>query len=362
MNQTIRTCVKCLMPESYPGITFDRNGVCNGCLTYRKRIPLGEERLIEKLRSKRGGEYDCVLGISGGKDSCYVAYLAKERFGLRALAVCYDFPFLVDLARQNIQKVCASLGMDVLYVRGEKDVEYRFQRNHLIPLSGTRTTWGQCIFCHYGIDGVLYNVAKEKKAPFILSGITENELWNPGSRTSFLLRRVRRLPLTDLLRFVYYQSRAYLNLVGQRRQFPIPGNSCLDVYRRAKLPDDGPEIVHVFDYVQWEQGLIETTLRERTGWQKPPRATSWRYDCILEPLLDYTYKREFGISTLGIYLSGMIRAGLMEREEALRVQQAGEQREHLEKSLKAALDFLKVPPAVQARFFADGGPGPGAAS
>jgi hypothetical protein len=107
----------------------------------------------------------------------------------------------------------------------------------------------------------------------------------------------------------------------------------------------------VFEYAKWDQELIEKTLRERTGWQKPPRATSWRYDCILEPLLDYTYKKEFGISTVGIYLSGLIRAGLITREEAVRVQQVSEGQEHLEGSLKAALEYLDIPKQIQDKYY-----------
>jgi hypothetical protein len=339
------------MPDTYPGTTFDAEGVCNFCLNYRQGESLGEQTLIEKLRSKPGGQYDCLLGISGGKDSCYVAYLAKERFGLKPLAVCYDFPFLVDLARENIQKVCSSLNIDVIYVRSKNKLEYGYERNHLISLSATQTTWGQCIFCHYGIAAVLDKIAREKSIPFVLSGITQNELWNPGSRTQFLLKRVKTLPVGELLKFVYFQSKAYLKLLNQRMQFGLPGNSCFDVYRRAKMPADSPEIIHVYDYVKWDQGLIESTLRERTGWQKPPKATSWRYDCILEPLLDFTYLKEFGISTVGLYLSGMIRAGLLQREDALKVQQQSEQPEELEQSLRFALDFLKVPEKVQNKFF-----------
>jgi hypothetical protein len=346
-----KICAKCLMPDTYPGITFNGEGVCNFCLHHRKKEPLGEEPLIDLLRSRSGNGYDCVLGISGGKDSCYVAYLAKEQFGLRALAVCYDFPFLVDLARENIKKVCDSLKLDVLYVKSRNNFEYDFQRNHLISLSGTKTTWGQCVFCHYGIEGVLYNTAIKNNIPFILSGVTDNELWNPGNRTRFLLQRVKKLSFGDFLRFIYYQAKAYLNLMDQRQQFRIPGNSCFNVYRRAVLPENGPRVIRVFDYIQWDQALIEQTLKERTGWQKPPRATSWRYDCILEPLLDFTYKQEFGISTVGIYLSGLIRAGLISREEALRVQQHSETREHLEGSLLTALDFLKVPANVRDKYF-----------
>jgi hypothetical protein len=162
---------------------------------------------------------------------------------------------------------------------------------------------------------------------------------------------VKKLPLGELLQFIYFQSKAYLRLVDQRVQFGIAGNSCFNVYQRAKLPVGSAEIIHVYDYVQWDQGLIEKTLRERTGWQKPQKATSWRYDCILEPLLDWTYSKEFGISTVGLYLSGLIRAGLMQREAALLVQQQSERQAELEKGLKIALDFLKVPEKTQGKFF-----------
>jgi len=344
-------CNKCLIPETYPGTTFNEQGICNHCLEFKKPELFGEEAFLQKVNSKNGTEYDCVLGISGGKDSCYVAYLAKAKFNLRVLAVCYDFPFLVDLARDNIKKVCNSLSLDLITIKTRNNLEYNLLRNHLLSLAGTGTTWGQCMFCHYGIDAVLYNVAIEKDIPFILSGITNHELWNPGSRTGFLLKRVKKLPINDLLGFIYHQSKAYLNTVDQRRQFGIPGNSCFNTYKRAVIPENGPETVHVFDYLLWDQNVIEKTLKEKTGWAKPKKATSWRYDCILEPLLDYTYKKEFGISTVGLYLSGLIRSGLIEREEALEIQRKSEDDEVLRDSVKYVFDFLKIPQKVQEKFF-----------
>jgi hypothetical protein len=352
MNENLQQiCIKCLIPETYPSTTFNQQGVCNHCLEFKKPELLGEEAFLEKIRSKQGDKYDCVLGISGGKDSCYVAYLAKEKFKLRALAVCYDFPFLVDLARQNIQKVCDSLDLDLVIIKCKNNLEYDLLRNHMISLAGTGTTWGQCLFCHYGIDAVLYNVAKEKNIPFILSGITKNELWNPGNRNKFLLNRVKRLPVTELIGFAYHQSKAYWGLIDQRKQFKIPDNSCFNTYKRAKLPSNGPEIMEVFDYIHWDQDDIEKTLKGETGWAKPDKATSWRYDCILESLLDYTYKKEFGISTVGLYLSGLIRNGLISREEALRIQKQSEDDEYLKESVKYVFDFLKIPQKIQNKFF-----------
>jgi hypothetical protein len=340
------------MPSTYPDITFDEDGVCNHCLSYKKVEPLGEEHFLQKINSKHGTQYDCVLGISGGKDSCYVAYLVKKKFGLRALAVSYDFPFMVDLARQNSRAVCESLGLDLLVVKSRNNLEYDLLRNHLISLSATGTTWGQCMFCHYGIEAILYETARNKDIPFILSGVTSNEVWwNPGSRLGFLGKRLKQLPLSEQVLFGLYQSRAYLGLVDQRLQFPIPGNSCFNVYQRAKAPSNGPETIHVFDYIEWDQNIIEKTLQEETGWQKPSKSLTWRYDCILEPLLDYTFKREYGISSAGLYICGLIRAGLISREEALQLVEENEDQARLDANLKTVLDFLKIPAPIQSKFF-----------
>ena len=260
----ITRCVRCLMPSTYPDITFNNDGVCNHCLSYKKSEPIGEDLFLQKIHSKHGEQYDCVLGISGGKDSCYVAYLAKKKFGLRALAVTYDFPFMVDLARKNIKAVCENLEIDLLVVKSRNNLEYNLMRNHLISLAATGTTWGQCMFCHYGIEAVLYETARSRGIPFILSGVTNNETWwNPGNRIGILAKRLKNLPFSEKALFGVYQSRAYIGLVDQRRQFPIPGNSCFNVYKRAHSPSNGPETIPVFNYIEWDQDVIEKTLTGR---------------------------------------------------------------------------------------------------
>ena len=344
-------CTQCLMPETYPGITFDEEGVCNHCREYVKPEPLGVDEFLQKVHSREGKDFDCILGISGGKDSSYVAYLTKK-LGLCALAVSYDFPFMVDLARDNIKTVCGKLGIELLVVKSRNNFEYGLMHNHLMSLAATGTTWGQCMFCHYGIEAVLYETAKSRGIPFILSGVTHSETWwNPGSRLGLLAKRLKKLPLAEQIRFGVYQSKAYLGLVDQRLQFPLSGNHPLNAYGHASAPVDGPETIRVFDYIDWDQELIERTLREETGWQKPSKDLSWRYDCILEPLLDYTFKKEFGISSAGLYICGLIRAGKVTREEALKMIATNEDQACLDANLKSVLEFLNIPLSSQQKFF-----------
>jgi hypothetical protein len=340
------------MPSSYPGIHFDERGVCSQCLQFTKKEPVGEDALLKILRSRSGSEYDCIVGISGGKDSCYVAYLAKEVYKLRVLAVCYDFPFLCDLARDNIDRVCKTFDINLITVKSKNNLEYHLMRNHLRSLAATGTSWGQCLFCHYGINAILLQISEQKRIPFILSGITKYELWDPGSRIGMLLKRIKKLPFRDIMRFAYYQSRAYMRLVDQRRQFRIPSCSMLNVYTRAEMPPSSTEHIHIFDYVRWDQNLMEKVLIEKAGWAKPEKSISWRYDCILEPLLDHTYMKEFGISTVGIYLSHLIRDGMISRDEALKIMHESENGEALDERLEFIFDYLNLPKSTKESFFA----------
>ena len=103
--------------------------------------------------------------------------------------------------------------------------------------------------------------------------------------------------------------------------------------------------------MDWDHEMIERTLKEETGWQKPLQSLSWRYDCILEPLLDFTYMREFGISSAGLYICSLVRSGELSREEGEQLLKESESQERLDTSMKKVLDFLKIPMNTQSKLF-----------
>jgi hypothetical protein len=349
-SESPNRCTKCLMPVTYPGVILDDHGVCNLCRDHRPFTPLGEDVLKEKLASRRGRKYDCIVGLSGGKDSSYLAWLATRRYGLRVLGVSYSFAFMSELAEENVRQLSKTLGFDLVRVTSPNRLEYNLVRNHIASVAATKTTWGQCLFCHYGIDAILHNAAVEHEVPFILSGVTKYELWNPGKRTSFLKRRLASLPLRDKLNFAWYQFKAYWYLVRQRLLYRVPGNSVLAAYSGCELPKPGPEVIRVYDYVRWDQNVIEETLVREAGWRRPDLSLTWRYDCSLERLLDFTYKEEFGISTTGVYLSHLIRDGGITREKALAILQEAESRASLNRGAEVVFDFIHLAPRLRQRF------------
>lgn len=123
--KTYQRCTRCVMDnKSDDTIVFDSNGVCNYCTDAISNINKvyfpneeGKRRLdalIKKLKEEgKGKKYDCLMGISGGLDSSYLAYLGATKWGLRILAVHIDDGYDTDIAKMNIKNLCAACGIDL---------------------------------------------------------------------------------------------------------------------------------------------------------------------------------------------------------------------------------------------------------
>lgn len=119
----VRICSRCIYDDRVDSISFDEGGICNYCrqverlaLEYGTGQEAGRKKLEgilgEIRQAGRGKKYDCVVGVSGGTDSSYMVYLAKE-WGLRPLAVHYDNTWNSAIATQNIRKVLSKLNVDL---------------------------------------------------------------------------------------------------------------------------------------------------------------------------------------------------------------------------------------------------------
>lgn len=107
----MKYCTKCLMPETRPRISFDEDGVCNACAwaeEKKTRIDWGSrwnelEELCEKYRKRNSSGFDCIIPVSGGKDSSYVSYMMKEKLGMHPLCITIRPPDEKDLGKSNLE-------------------------------------------------------------------------------------------------------------------------------------------------------------------------------------------------------------------------------------------------------------------
>lgn len=120
MKNIVR-CKRCLLPDSLLGISIDEQGVCNHCRDYERNFAGWDsikdrkaqefQQLLEKAKSLKR-PYDCLVPLSGGKDSTYALYLATKVYKLRTLAVTLDNGYLSDLAKVNINNALVNCDAD----------------------------------------------------------------------------------------------------------------------------------------------------------------------------------------------------------------------------------------------------------
>ncbi|MEM8890629.1 MAG: 7-cyano-7-deazaguanine synthase, partial [Bacteroidota bacterium] len=171
-----RQCSRCILDtHDDPGMIFDEQGVCNYCNMYdglpkydfSQGDPAKAEReeLIRKIKaSGKGKDYDCLIGLSGGVDSTYLAYQA-HKMGLRPLAVHFDNGWNSELAVKNIENVVSKLGIDLYtYVidwEEFRDMQVAFFKASVIDIEA---------LTDHAIYAALIKLASKNKIRYMLSG------------------------------------------------------------------------------------------------------------------------------------------------------------------------------------------------
>jgi N-acetyl sugar amidotransferase len=307
MRETLgyQICAKCVMDTTDPDIEFNPSGVCNHCTEYEdtaaratvpenRREPLLKE-LVRRIRvAGRRAQYDCVIGVSGGVDSTYVAYVVKN-LGLRPLAVHFDNGWDSELAVANIARTLATLNIDLFtYVvdwEEFKDLQLAFLRASVINAE---------IPTDHGIVATLYEAARAHNIKYILTGrnlATEGVLpksWVYNNRDLRQIKAIHRR---------YGSSRL--------RTFPTIGVPLSLLYTYWH----GIHSVPLLNYIRYDKSEARKILKEKLGWvnygAKHHEST---YTLFYQA---YILPRKFGIDKRRAHLSSLVCSGQITREQAL---------------------------------------------
>jgi len=183
----IKICQKCILPETFPGIKFNEQGVCKYCVKEESALSKAPEKkaayrktfdhLIQDTKGKAPA-YDAIMAFSGGKDSTYTLKLLKENYNLRIIALTFDNHFVSPAAWTNIEKVADILQIDCIRFRlpwpaahsifsltSSKDI---FSKPTLLRASST------CTACIGLVKSLVLKTALEMSIPLVAFG------WSPG--------------------------------------------------------------------------------------------------------------------------------------------------------------------------------------
>jgi N-acetyl sugar amidotransferase len=293
------------MDTSDPDITFDADGVCSHCRRAEELLPTVHWTKAESdhalaavatriRKSSAGREYDSVIGLSGGVDSSYAAYLAGK-LGLRPLAIHFDNGWNSELAVENIQRVVEGCGFDLYtYVidwREFRDLQRAFLRASVVDIE---------LVTDHAIVAATINIAREKQVRYLLSG------YNVATEHG--------LPLAwTWHKYDWTNIQAIHAAYGSVELRTFPHVSALRWGMQAI--GRGLEKVQLLNLVNYRRDEAAATLKRELGWREyggkhHESAFTKFYQGAILP-------RKFGIDKRRAHLSDRIRNGELTRAEAL---------------------------------------------
>jgi N-acetyl sugar amidotransferase len=298
------------MDTTDPDIVFDADGVCNHCHRYdlvaQQRIipPAQRDERLDQLvaeikRAGQGKRYDCVIGVSGGVDSTYVAWLVKD-LGLRPLAVHLDNGWDSELAVANIEKTLKTLGIDLF----THVIDWEEFRDLQVSFLKASTPDGEVPTDH-AIWALLYKIAAKQGLRHIITGtnvVSEAilpEKWGYGYFDWSYVKDVHR-------RF------------GTARLSTYPHFSLLDLFyyvfvKRIRM-------VSILNYIDYNKQRAMGVLQQQLGWVY---YGGKHYESIYTRFYQaYLLPRKFDIDKRKAHYSNLILSGQMTRPEALEAMRA----------------------------------------
>lgn len=304
-SPSVQMCTRTVMDGSDPDIRFDADGVCNYWHEYQdfaatfpgpeeKQVQL--DRLLGAVRADGEGKpYDCVIGLSGGVDSSYVTWLARQ-WNLRPLIVHFDNGWNNELAVRNIENICKKLDFElhtfVMDWDEFRDLQRAYFKASVVDLE---------VPTDHMIMGALYRLAAKHKLKYILSGVNMATEW--------------------LMPPAWIQAKYDLvNLKNIHRKFgerPLKQLPALGVWQRAWFQlVRGIHSEPVLDLVDYDKAAAKELLIRELDWVD---YGGKHYESLFTRFYQgYILPHKFGVDKRKAHLSNLILSGQMTREEALR--------------------------------------------
>jgi hypothetical protein len=309
----MKICANCILPETFPGISFNEEGVCNSCLKYYDREQkLAEDKkkygdkfteLISGLK-KSESSYDILMAYSGGKDSTYTMYLLRTKYNLRVLALSFDNGFISSTSLTNIREVTDRLGIDHVLFKPKwsilKEIFVYASGNELYSKKTLERASTICTSCIGLVKSICLKTAIEQNIPMIGFG------WSPGQAP------VQSSIMKTNPQLIRMAQDAILNPLKE-----VAGDD-ISAYFLNKghylMPERFPYNVHPMAWEYYNEEMILEEIK-RFGWTAPADTDSNSTNCLLNAFANDVHIRKHGFHPYVWEIANMVREGIIKRDE-----------------------------------------------
>ena len=307
----LRYCVRCCMPETSEGTTFDELGICRACQSSEQKMRINwVEReaqlreILERAKKSSGNNYDCLVPISGGKDSAFQLHVLVKQYGMKPLACTFSHRWFTQTGQYNLWNILDKLGVDHVLFSPSRDLVNRIAKKSLYAIGDP------CWHCHAGVGAFPLQAAVKFGIPLIVWGESVAETGNKAS-------------YSDGVRFdeTYYQTVSMKVTARQMADDEITEKDLAPFIfpSREELERVGVRGIFLGDYLFWDGERQMEFLRQVYDWREDNVEGTYKgyksVECRMAGVHDYAkfVKRGFGRTT--DHVSQDVRAGLLTREE-----------------------------------------------
>ena len=302
----MKRCTRCILPETYPDIQFDENGVCSKCHEHDKfYLNRDYEALGEKLGSiitwakKQNKKYDCVVPFSGGKDSAYTLYMCRKVYGMKTLAVNFNNGLRTTEAIKNIEKIIKKADSAYACYGPSWETMRKLYREFFFK------TGQFCFPCDMGIWVTVHRIAEQYDVPLIVSGFS-SQIESRGAKIySYNNHLFETIAKNVISKKEMEDFLGETNLQKIKRR--VKHGTFLRYRQQISLPE----------FIEWDDKIIKNTIYKELGWEKREDGSSDHIDCLFAPMKNYLVVQKWGFGEKTTKYSSMIRAGQIKRNGAL---------------------------------------------
>lgn len=306
-NREYKVCTNCVMDTTDSKIVFDEKGMCDHCNNFYNNIKpnwhpdeIGAKQLEEIVnrikKDGKGKKYDCIIGLSGGVDSSYLAYYAVKVLGLRPLLFACDTGWNLNVAVNNVEKITKGLNMP-LYT---EIVKWNEMRDLQLAFFKAQVPYQDLPQDHV-IFASLYNYAAKNKIKYVLTG---------GNNSTECVREPNEWVYQNDIKMIKDIHNKYGKI--KLKTLPLCGMFKSHVYYRYIK---GMKVVKPLDLIPYTKADAIETLKREFGWQ--PYANK-HYESIFTRFYEgYWLIKKFGYDKRKCHFSSLILTEQLERQEAL---------------------------------------------
>jgi amino acid adenylation domain-containing protein len=306
--EEIECCTRCGLPSNFPNTVFDENGVCSVCRSYEavKEHAHDYFRTVEDLKAvfdessrTNESEYDCMMLLSGGKDSTY-ALCRLVDLGLKVYVFSLDNGYISEQAKDNIRRVVDALGVDHEF--GTTPAMNAIFRDSLVRFSNV------CQGCFKTIYTLSVNRARELKIPIIVTGLSRGQFFE--TRLTENLFRGGRCNPDEVDAAVLAARKVYHRIDDEvARSLDVSAFKDDQVFEEVRFVD-------FYRYVDVDLTELIDYLGKRVPWKRPSD-TGRSTNCLVNDVGIYIHKKERGFHNYALPYSWDVRMGHKTRDEAL---------------------------------------------